>query len=91
MAKILDFPADPDVYQSLLEESRHKKGTTTPDSSTESVESRLLAAVRGYIYANVITSEETIYQTDRVAETSIEFVEQLCNIAGYLKLEDSVS
>lgn len=31
---------------------------------------------------------ETIYQTDRVVENSLEFIEGICNIVGYHKLDE---
>lgn len=38
---------------------------------------------RDYIQQQEITCSETIYQTDRVAETAMEFVESVCDMVGY--------
>lgn len=84
---LLIFPSDPETYQSLLVASRAKYRATPSESSKESVEGRLLAAARQYISDTRIFCAESIYQTDRVAETSIEFVEEVCNIVGYLDPE----
>jgi hypothetical protein len=31
---------------------------------------------------------ETIYQTDRVIENAYEFIEEICNVVGYVASED---
>lgn len=49
---------------------------------------RLLTLCREYVNDNEIYSEETIYQTDRVAETSIDFVADICKIVGFAVYDD---
>lgn len=44
--------------------------------------------VRKFIQDNKISCGETIYQSDRVGENSLEFIEQLCEVVGYYKGED---
>lgn len=87
MNNLLAFPSDQERYQSLLAASRAKYGGVASKKSTESKESRLLAAAEAYIRDTRIFCAESIYQTDRVAETSIEFVEAICDIVGYLDPE----
>jgi uncharacterized protein YgfB (UPF0149 family) len=48
----------------------------------------LLEYVQSWIAGQGISCPETIYQMDRVAENSPEFIEGLCDIAGYAPSED---
>lgn len=41
-----------------------------------------------FIHKQRIHCPETIYQTDRVIENAYEFIEQICNIVGYVKQEE---
>lgn len=43
----------------------------------------LLTIVRAFVTRQTITCPETIYQTDRVIENAYEFIEELCDVAGY--------
>lgn len=38
---------------------------------------------KNFIEDNEISCSETIYQTDRVVEKSLEFIESICDIVGY--------
>lgn len=51
-------------------------------------EHTVLKLVRKFIQDNKISCGETIYQSDRVGENSLEFIEQLCEVVGYYKGED---
>lgn len=84
--RVIEMPTG-ERYQSLVVASKAKYRATPPSSPTESKESRLLAAAEAYIRDTRIFCAESIYQTDRVAETSIEFVEAICDIVGYLDPE----
>lgn len=44
---------------------------------------RVLAAVEAFTKEQRISCPETIYQSDRVIEHAYEFIEQVCDIAGY--------
>lgn len=48
----------------------------------------LLAFAQKFIAEQSITCSETIYQTDRVIENAYEFIEGVCDIAGYAPDED---
>lgn len=52
------------------------------------MEEQLKQIVEKFIINNSITCPETIYQTDRVIINSYEFIEELCNVVGYLQIED---
>ncbi len=41
-----------------------------------------------FIQAQNISCVETVYQTDRVIENAYEFIEQVCDVVGYVDLED---
>lgn len=41
-----------------------------------------------FIQAQNISCAETVYQTDRVIENAYEFIEQVCDVVGYVDLED---
>jgi hypothetical protein len=42
-----------------------------------------------FIEEQDITSGECIYQSDRVIENAYEFIEDVCEIAGYKPFEDA--
>ena len=44
----------------------------------------VLQAVERFIVLHRINCPETIYQVDDVIEGACEFIEELCDIAGYL-------
>lgn len=48
----------------------------------------VLALVEKFVKEQRISCHETIYQTDRVIENAYEFIEVLCNEAGYLESDD---
>lgn len=60
----------------------------------ESIEQRaktaetILLIVDSFIAGQGITCSETIYQTDRVIENAYEFIERLCDAAGYAELQE---
>jgi hypothetical protein len=47
----------------------------------------LLALCETFIKTNNIYCPEKIYQSDQVIESAYEFIEQICNIAGYIEPE----
>lgn len=51
-------------------------------------EQRLFAVAQRFIQQQNIFCPETIYQSDRVIENAYEFIEQVCNIVGYVGLDD---
>ena len=56
---------------------------------TELVEARKLWTMcERFIVDQRIHCAETVYQTDRVIEHAYEFIEQVCDIVGYVDLED---
>jgi len=48
---------------------------------------RALAAIEKFVKKQRIGCSEMIYQTDRVIEHAYEFIEELCDIAGYYEDE----
>lgn len=48
-------------------------------------ESQLTKIVEQFIADQRIYCPETIYQSDRVIINAYEFIEELCNVVGYLK------
>ncbi len=44
----------------------------------------LLKLCGEFIADKEIRSAETIYQADRVAEGALDFIEEICNVVGYL-------
>lgn len=48
-------------------------------------ESRLTKIVEQFIADQEISHPEDIYQSDRVIINAYEFIEELCNVVGYLK------
>lgn len=41
-----------------------------------------------FIETQNIYSRETVYQTDRVIDNAYEFIADVCEIVGYVELED---
>ena len=50
----------------------------------------LQAYCQEFIQRQHITCAETIYQTDRVMENAMTFIEGICDIVGYHKEEEEV-
>lgn len=46
-------------------------------------ERKLHQIIDNFIDAMDISCAETIYQTDRVAENALQFIEKICNHVGY--------
>ena len=58
---------------------------------TEPTHAELMAlwnVCKKYVAEQEISCAETIYQTDWVIENAYEFVEDVCNVVGYLPMED---
>jgi hypothetical protein len=49
---------------------------------------KLLAHCRAFIAKQDITCVETVYQSDRVILGAYEFIEGICEIAGYAPTDD---
>lgn len=49
---------------------------------------RLLALVEEFIREQKISAPETICQSDRVIENAYQFIEHLCDVAGYYEEND---
>jgi hypothetical protein len=47
------------------------------------VDAELFDLCREFIKENKIDCSETIYQTDRIVENSLEFIEAICELIGY--------
>lgn len=50
-------------------------------------EDNLFNLCKKFIEAQKISCPETIYQSDRVIENAYEFIEDICDIVGYIKYE----
>lgn len=48
----------------------------------------LFELCKRFVSEQNIHCAETIYQSDRVIENAYEFIEHICNIVGYVELED---
>ena len=58
---------------------------------TEPTHAELMAlweVCQGFIKAQDIHCVETIYQTDWVIENAYEFIEDVCEVVGYMECED---
>lgn len=51
-------------------------------------EKRLLKLCKRFIKEQDISCSETIYQTDRVSENALEFIEDIAEIVGYVEEEE---
>lgn len=51
-------------------------------------EQELFELCKAFIEQQNIHYAETIYQSDRIIENAYEFIEDICNIVGYVKDED---
>jgi CO dehydrogenase/acetyl-CoA synthase epsilon subunit len=51
-------------------------------------EQELFELCKKFIEEQNIFCAETIYQSDRVIENAYEFIEDVCNIVGYVEDED---
>lgn len=49
---------------------------------------KLWTLCEDFIKENEITCPETISQTDRVIENAYEFIDEICKILGYVKLDE---
>jgi hypothetical protein len=56
---------------------------TTISEETISEALALRVLVKRFIEDNKIRCAESVYQTDCVAENSLEFIESLCEVVGY--------
>ena len=54
------------------------------------VDAELFDLCREFIKENKIDCSETIYQTDKVAENSLEFIESICELIGYHEDEEEL-
>jgi hypothetical protein len=52
------------------------------------VDAELFDLCKEFIKENKIECSETIYQTDRVVENSLEFIESICDLIGYHEEDD---
>jgi hypothetical protein len=50
----------------------------------------VLDAIQAFITEQRIICPETIYQTDRVAENALPFIERLCDLVGYQRDDEDV-
>ena len=55
--------------------------TVSEEAISEALALRTL--VKKFIEDNTIHCAESVYQTDWVAENSLEFIESLCEVVGY--------
>lgn len=79
----------------LCFEVLHKDGSTAwydPDEliaePSEGQLKKLWEACRGFVDKHDITCGEGVYQVDAVSLDSLEFVEQVCEIVGYVPIPD---
>ena len=49
---------------------------------------QLLEVCKAFISKHQIHSADTIYQSDRIIEDATRFIEQVCDVVGYVDLED---
>ena len=63
---------------------RPKKKLNTADKRDDA----LLAHCEKFIRDQRIHCPEAVHQTDRVIENAYEFIEGICNIVGYHRMED---
>jgi hypothetical protein len=61
---------------------------TTISEETISEALALRTLVKKFINDNTIHCAESVYQTDWVAENSLEFIESLCEVVGYYEGEE---
>lgn len=62
----------------------------TPQTKEERAEKaeKALALVEGFVRKQKISCPETIYQSDRVIVNAYEFIQELCDVAGYQEWVD---
>lgn len=53
-----------------------------------SKEKELFKLCKKFIEEQDIHCAETVYQSDRVIENAYEFIEEICNIVGYVEDEE---
>lgn len=56
---------------------------TTISEQTVAEALALRAIVKKFIEYNKIRCAESVYQTDCIAENSLDFIEELCEVVGY--------
>jgi len=79
MSEVIAFPSGPDL---VAARARAVKRLTQ--------DMQLARLARSYVRMNHITSEKDIFvQGGRVAQTALEFVEQVCKTIGYHKPEQT--
>lgn len=59
------------------------------DMTREQTAKTALGIIERFIDKNEIGCAETIYQSDRVIQNAYEFIEELCELAGYYSEENS--
>lgn len=64
--------------------------TTGRESVDRKKNERLLFVVKAFIEKHDIHSSDKIYQTDSIIEDAYQLIEDLCDVAGYTKLEEDV-
>jgi hypothetical protein len=57
-------------------------------SKVEVDKDKLLQICENFIKDQRIHCAETIYQTDRVIENSYVFIQEICDLVGYMPLDD---
>lgn len=73
-------------YRRGLEECGWSPGGSDPEVAADeraAKAERVLRAVEAFASEQEITCAETIHQSDRVIENAYEFIEKLCDEAGY--------
>ncbi|MDB4914078.1 MAG: hypothetical protein JWM95_1722 [Gemmatimonadetes bacterium] len=64
--------------------------TTSPDGPHPDQMRRLWSLMRGFVVAHEITCGETIYQTDKVAEHSLDLILLMTEVVGYYEYPEDV-
>lgn len=52
------------------------------------IANKLYEICKDFIEKNEIVCAEAIYQTDHVIENAYEFIEDICNLVGYMEIND---
>jgi len=52
------------------------------------IDAELYDLCKEFIRENEITSEESIYQSDRIQANALELISQICELIGYYEEED---
>ena len=85
-----DTTEEDKVFEASMSSLMHKIQTIGVEETVRRLEAAadLVRHCLKFIKENDISCAETIYQTDRVIENAPEFIEGMCNILGYTKIED---